>query len=96
MPLQQAVEAPRIWTQLADGSAQLNLGFASLIEPLRAMGHRSSAFGGCAGNVNRTPLGPPAFGSTGSFGVELGDFSLVGGEDSTRLPDATTVVVKRT
>lgn len=96
MPLQHAVEAPRMWTQLATGDAQLNLGFASLIEPLRAMGHRSAAFGGCAGNVNRTPLGPPAFGSTGSFSVELENFSLVRGEDSARLPDATTVVVERT
>ena len=61
------------------------------------MGHVSSAFGGCADNVNRTPL-PPILnlGSTGSFGVDLADFRLAGGQDGARFPDATTVIVART
>ena len=96
LPLQQAVVAPRIWTSVANGDAQLNLGLSTLIDPLRAMGHRASAFGGCAGNVNRTALGGLATGSTGSFAVDLADFALDGGEDSARFPDANTVVVSRT
>jgi len=41
------------------------------------------------------PSGGTAIGSTGSFGVDLSDFSLAGGEDSVRLPDATTTIVER-
>ena len=95
--LQEAVDAPRIWLALSSGAAQLNFGLDHLITPLRTMGHVSSAFGGCADNVNRTPL-PPLLnlGSTGSFGVDLADFGLSGGQDGARFPDATTVVIERT
>jgi gamma-glutamyltranspeptidase/glutathione hydrolase len=95
MPLQPAVEAPRIWTAVANGDAAVNPGFQSLIVPLRAMGHRAPATGGCAGNVAPNPTGGTAIGSTGSFGVNLSDFGLVGGEDSGRFPDAKTTVVER-
>jgi gamma-glutamyltranspeptidase / glutathione hydrolase len=100
LPLQQAIDAPRIWIRFASGAAQLNFGFDHLIAPVRAMGHVSSAFGGCAENLNRTALPPffnggPQVGSSGSFGVELESFGLVGGVDSTRFPDASTVVVER-
>jgi gamma-glutamyltranspeptidase/glutathione hydrolase len=96
-PLQEAIDAPRIWLATAAGAAQLNVGLDHLIAPLRAMGHVSPANGGCADNLNRTPL-PPLLnlGSAASFGVDLADFGLVGGEDSTRFPDAATVVVERT
>jgi gamma-glutamyltranspeptidase/glutathione hydrolase len=96
MPLQEAIDAPRIWTTTAAGAAQLNFGLDHLITPLREMGHIHPNFGGCADNLNRTPL-PPLLnlGSTGSFGVDLGDFSLLAGEDGTRWPDASTVVVGR-
>jgi gamma-glutamyltranspeptidase/glutathione hydrolase len=95
MPLQSAVDAPRIWGAVANGDVAVNPGFGGLIVPLRAMGHRGPATGGCAGNVNPTPFGGLSIGSTGSFGVNLSDFGLVGGEDSTRFPDATTTVVDR-
>ena len=100
LPLQQAIDAPRIWMQFPSGAAQLNFGFDHLITPVRAMGHVSSAFGGCAENLNRMPLlpffgGGPNVGSTGSFGVELDDFDLLSGVDGTRFPDASTVVVER-
>ena len=50
----------------------------------------------CAGNLNRMALAPPGnVGSTGSFAVELDDFDLVGGADSTRFVDATSAVVAR-
>jgi hypothetical protein len=60
------------------------------------MGHVGSAFGGCADNLNRTPL-PPLNnpGSTSSFGVDLQSFQLTGGADTTRFPDATALVVER-
>jgi gamma-glutamyltranspeptidase/glutathione hydrolase len=92
MPLQDAVEAPRIYTAVAQGDAAVNLGFASAIQPLRDMGHVAPH----AGNVARNPSTGMAIGSTGSFGVDLATFGLVGGEDSKRLPDATTEVVPRT
>ncbi len=96
MPLQAAVEAPRIWRAVANGDAAVNPGFASLIAPLRAMGHRGPAVGGCAGNMDPgLRRGGTAIGSTGSFGVNLSDFGLAGGEDSVRFPDATTVMVER-
>jgi gamma-glutamyltranspeptidase/glutathione hydrolase len=103
LPVEQAVNAPRIWMRVASGAAQLNFGFDQLIAPLRAMGHVSRANGGCAGDVNRMalppfspgPAGGPNVGSTGSFGVELDDFDLVGAADASRLPDASTVVVER-
>jgi gamma-glutamyltranspeptidase/glutathione hydrolase len=101
LPLQQAVDAPRIWMQFPSGAAQLNFGFDHLITPLRDMGHIARAmFGGCADNLNRTPLlpffnGEPRVGSTGSFGVDLENFGLLGGVDGTRFPDASTVVVER-
>jgi len=91
MPLQGAVEAPRLWTAVARGDAAVNPGFASAIQPLRDMGHVAPN----AGNVARVPTGGRALGSTGSFGVDLASFGLVGGEDSIRFPDATTVVVER-
>lgn len=95
-PLQEAVDAPRMWSAAASGAAALNFGLDHLITPLRTMGHVSPAFGGCAENVSRTPL-PPLLnlGSTGSFGVDLSDFGLSGGQDGTRFPDATTVVIER-
>lgn len=96
LPLQQAVDAPRLWGRVARGDVQLNFGFDSLIASLRTMGHVSSDFGGCAGNVNRTPL--PLLGnlgSTGSFGVDLASFGLSAGADTLRFPDAAAVVVKR-
>jgi gamma-glutamyltranspeptidase/glutathione hydrolase len=102
LPLQQAIDAPRIWIRVASGAAQLNVGLLDLIMPLRDMGHIGSTFGGCADNLNRmaVPPGPnaggdPTVGSTGSFGVDLETFALLGGVDSTRLPDASTVVVER-
>jgi gamma-glutamyltranspeptidase/glutathione hydrolase len=103
LPLQQAVDAPRIWIQLPSGAAQLNVGLDQLIPPVRAMGHLSPMNGGCAGDLNRTALPPftpgaqftPNVGSTGSFGVDFADFGLVGGVDATRLPEAATVVVER-
>ncbi|HEX2291720.1 MAG TPA: gamma-glutamyltransferase [Gaiellaceae bacterium] len=97
LPLQQAVDAPRLWTQSPTGAAQLNFGLDHLITPLREMGHVGPAFGGCADNMNRTPL-PPLLnvGSAGSFGVDLQSFALAGGVDSARFPDASTVVVERT
>jgi gamma-glutamyltranspeptidase len=96
LSLQQAIDAPRLWLQFPSGAAQLNFGFDSLITSLRAMGHVGSAFGGCADNLNRTPL--PLLGnlgSTGSFEVDLDSFQLVGGADTLRLPDAAAVVVER-
>jgi hypothetical protein len=45
--------------------------------------------------VNTAVFGGLSIGSTGSFGVNLSDFGLAGGEDSTRFPDATTTVVER-
>jgi hypothetical protein len=78
------------------GAAQLNFGLDSLITSLRAMGHIAPAFGGCAGNVNQTPLpllGNP--GSTGSFRVDLTTFDLEGGADKLRLQDAAADVVER-
>ena len=95
-PLQEAIDAPRLWLQLASGAAQLNLGFAGLINPLRDMGHVGSAFGGCSDNLNRTAL-PPLFnlGSTPAFGIDPSDFDLLGGADTARWPDAATVVVAR-
>lgn len=95
LPLQQAVEAPRIWGATSNGDVAVNPGFADQIQPLRAMGHRGPAAGGCAGNMAANPSGGTAIGSTGSFGVDLSDFSLAGGEDSVRLPDATTTIVER-
>jgi gamma-glutamyltranspeptidase/glutathione hydrolase len=95
MPLQEAVEAPRIWGATSNGDVAVNPGFASLIQPLRAMGHRGPAAGGCAGNMAPNPSGGTAIGSTGSFGVNLSDFSLASGEDSGRFPDATTEIVER-
>jgi hypothetical protein len=41
------------------------------------------------------PSGGTAIGSTGSFEVNLSDFSLAGGQDSLRFPDATTRIVDR-
>jgi gamma-glutamyltranspeptidase/glutathione hydrolase len=96
LPLQAAIDAPRIWLRFPSGAAQLNLGLDHLIAPVRAMGHIGPAFGGCADNLNRTPL--PLLGnvgSTGSFGVELDEFELVGGADTARFPDATTTVLER-
>ena len=95
-PLQEAIDAPRLWLQSPSGAAQLNLGFAALINPLRDMGHIGPAFGGCADNLNRTAV-PPLFnlGSTSSFGIDLSDFDLLGGADTARWPDAATVVVER-
>jgi gamma-glutamyltranspeptidase/glutathione hydrolase len=95
MPLQEAVDAPRLWTAVARGDAAVNLGLASAIEPLRAMGHVAPPLG-LAGNVARAPGPATALGSTGSFGVDLGTFGLLGGEDSTRFPDAKTAIVERT
>jgi gamma-glutamyltranspeptidase / glutathione hydrolase len=100
LPLQQAIDAPRMWMQFPSGAAQLNFGLDHLIASVRAMGHVSPAFGGCAENLNRTPLPPfsqggPNVGSTGSFGVDLENFGLLGGVDSTRLPDASTVMLER-
>jgi gamma-glutamyltranspeptidase len=101
LPLQQAVDAPRLWIQFASGAAQLNVGFDHLITPLRDMGHIARVtFGGCAENLNRMSQPPifngnPTVGSTGSFGVDLETFGLRGGVDGTRLPDAATVVVER-
>jgi gamma-glutamyltranspeptidase/glutathione hydrolase len=95
MPLQEAVDAPRMWTAVARGDAAVNLGLASAIEPLRAMGHVAPPLG-LAGNVARAPGPATALGSTGSFGVDLATFGLVGGEDSTRFPDARTAIVERT
>jgi gamma-glutamyltranspeptidase / glutathione hydrolase len=105
LPLQQAVDAPRIWMQSASGAAQLNFGLDHLIAPLRAMGHIARVrFGGCAENMNQTALPPytpsgpmvgPNVGSTGSFGIDLETFALFGGEDKTRVSDASTVVVER-
>jgi gamma-glutamyltranspeptidase / glutathione hydrolase len=105
LPLQQAVDAPRIWIRSASGAAQLNFGLHDLIMPLRDMGHTARPTG-CADNMNRMPLAPytppgsssppgPNVGSTGSFGVDLDTFALVGGEDRTRVSDASTVVVER-
>jgi gamma-glutamyltranspeptidase/glutathione hydrolase len=97
LPLQQAIDAPRLWMRFKEGAAQLNFGLDSQIMPLRAMGHVGPSFGGCADNLNRTAL--PLLGnlgSTGSFGVELTNFQLMGGADGLRLPDAATVVVERT
>jgi len=105
LPLQQAIDAPRLWIQFPSGAAQLNFGFDHLITPLRDMGHVARVtFGGCAENLNRTPLPPfspgvtggPNVGSTGSFGVDLDAFELIGGADTSRLSDAATVVVERT
>jgi gamma-glutamyltranspeptidase / glutathione hydrolase len=104
LPVQQAVDAPRIWMQVATGAAQLNFGLDELIAPLRAMGHVSPMNSGCAGDVNRTALLPytptgsaagPNVGSAGSFGVELDGFDLAGGEDRTRVSEASTIVVDR-
>jgi gamma-glutamyltranspeptidase/glutathione hydrolase len=103
LPVQQAVDAPRIWMRSPSGAAQLNFGFDHLITPLRAMGHIARTFGGCADNLNRTalppftpgPAGSPNVGSAGSFGVELDDFDLVGGEDRSRVSEASTIVVQR-
>jgi gamma-glutamyltranspeptidase / glutathione hydrolase len=103
LPLQQAVDAPRIWIQLPSGAAQLNIGLDQLIPSVRAMGHLSPMNGGCAGDLNRIALPPftpgaqftPNVGSTGSFGVDLADFGLLGGVDATRLAEAATVVVER-
>jgi gamma-glutamyltranspeptidase / glutathione hydrolase len=106
LPLQQAVDAPRIWMQSAGGAAQLNFGLDDLIAAVRAMGHLSPMNGGCAGDLNRMALPPytppgstmppgPNVGSTGSFGVDLETFALSGGEDKTRVSDASTVVVER-
>ena len=103
LPLQQAVDAPRIWIRFASGAAQLNVGLEGLITPLRDMGHVARP-AGCAESMNRTPLPPytpsgpqvgPNVGSTGSFGVDLETFALSGGEDRTRVSDASTVVVER-
>ena len=96
LPLQQAIDAPRIWIRFPTGAAQLNFGFDHLIQPVRAMGHIGRTFGGCADNLNQTPL--PLLGnvgSTGSFGVELDNFKLIGGADTARFPDATTTVLER-
>ena len=105
LPLQQAVDAPRIWMQSAGGAAQLNVGLEDQITPLRDMGHIARVpFGGCADNMNRMALPPytpsgsqvgPNVGSTGSFGIDLETFTLFGGEDKTRVSDASTVVVER-
>lgn len=94
LPLQGAIDAPRLWMQLSTGAAALNFGLDSLIGPLRAMGH--VAAGGCAGSVQLAPL-PPLnnLGSTGSFGVDLQSYTLTGGADNTRFPDATALVVER-
>jgi gamma-glutamyltranspeptidase/glutathione hydrolase len=105
LPLQQAVDAPRIWIRSASGAAQLNFGLHDLIMPLRDMGHIGRP-AGCADNMNRMALPPytppgttmppgPNVGSTGSFGVDLETFDLSGGEDKTRVSDASTVVVER-
>jgi len=91
LPLQEAVDAPRIWTAVAHGDAAVNPGFTSAIQPLRDMGHVMPH----AGNVAKLPTGGNAIGSAGSFGVNLATFGLVGGEDSTRFPDATTAIVAR-
>jgi hypothetical protein len=40
--------------------------------------------------------GGPNVGSTGSFGVDLDDFELIGGADTSRLAEAATAVVERT
>jgi gamma-glutamyltranspeptidase / glutathione hydrolase len=103
LPLQQAIDAPRTWIQFPSGAAQLNIGLNNLIAPVRAMGHVSPAFGGCAENLNQTALPPftpgvaggPNVGSTGTFGVDLTSFDLAGGVDATRLADAAAVVVER-
>lgn len=91
MPLQGAVDAPRIWLAFPTGAAAVNPGFASAIEPLRTMGHMPPN----AGAVARIPTGGRALGSAASFGVDLATFGLVGGEDSNRFSDATTVIVER-
>lgn len=95
LPLQAAIDAPRIWIQFSTGASQLNLGLHDQIDPLRAMGHVGRP-GGCAEFLNRIPL-PPLLniGSTGSFGVDLENFGLLGGVDGTRFPDASTVVIER-
>src|SRR5215211_7059066 len=104
LPLQQAVDAPRMWIQLPSGAAQLNFGLDHLIPSVRAMGHLSPANGGCAGDLNRTALPPyvpsgnqigPTVGSASSFGVDLATFGLAGGADATRVSDASTAVVAR-
>ena len=94
MPIQQAVAAPRLWTQFSSGDAAVNPGFQALIQPLRDMGHVAPPLG-CAGNVARVPTGGSAIGSTGSFAVDLSTFTLSGGEDSARFPDAKTTIVTR-
>jgi gamma-glutamyltranspeptidase / glutathione hydrolase len=103
LPVEQAVSAPRIWMQSASGAAQLNFGFDLQLAPLRTMGHISRMNGGCAGDANTRalppftpgPAGGPNVGSAGSFGVKLDDFDLVGAADTSRLPDASTIVVER-
>jgi gamma-glutamyltranspeptidase / glutathione hydrolase len=92
MPLQTAVDAPRLWSRVALGDAAVNPGFTGVIQPLRDMGHVAPH----AGSVARNPAGGTALGSTGSFAVDLGTFALLGGEDHTRFPDAATVVLART
>ena len=102
MPIQQAVAAPRIWTRVSTGAAQLNIGLEHLIAPVRAMGHLLP----CSQNLNVTPLLPygpstpgsppgPNVGSTGSFAVGLETFTLAGGEDSARVFEAKTTIVAR-
>jgi gamma-glutamyltranspeptidase / glutathione hydrolase len=97
MPLQDAIDAPRMWMQSSSGAAQLNFGLDHLINQVRDMGHIAPVpFGGCADNLNRTPL--PLLrnlGSASSFGVQLDRFDLIGGADGLRFPDASTVVVQR-
>jgi len=92
MPIQQAVDAPRIWSQDANGAAAVNPGLSAAIEPTRALGHMTPW---AAAGVNRTPSGGASLGSANSFAVDGDTITLHGAADATRHPDATAVVLDR-
>jgi len=92
MPIQQAVDAPRIWSATAAGAAAVNPGFSSAILAVRALGHAAP----WAGNLALTPGVGQALGSANSFAVDADTITLHGAADATRHPDATAVVLERT
>jgi gamma-glutamyltranspeptidase / glutathione hydrolase len=91
MPIQQAVDAPRIWSQDKGGAAAVNPGLSPAIEPVRALGHMLP----WAGNLARMTSGGASLGSANSFAVGGDTVTLSGAADAARHPDATAVVLTR-
>jgi gamma-glutamyltranspeptidase/glutathione hydrolase len=83
MPIQQAVDAPRIWLNGPAAGVGWNAGFApESIAYLRALGQP----------ITREPSGPPALGSAESLAVDPASYKLYAASDP-RAPDGSAIVL---